>query len=89
MEAERVPDTAKLLKLQIDTGNDQRQIVAGIADHYEPEQLIGKTIVVVANLQPVTIRGIKSNGMLLAAKKGNKLRFVTAMDDIEPGASVG
>jgi methionyl-tRNA synthetase len=89
MEAERVPDTAKLLKLQIDTGNDQRQIVAGIADHYEPEQLIGKTIVVVANLQPVTIRGIKSNGMLLAAKKGNKLRLVTAMDDIEPGASVG
>jgi methionyl-tRNA synthetase len=89
MEAERVPDTAKLLKLQIDTGNDRRQIIAGIADHYEPEQLIGKTIIVVTNLQPAIIRGIKSNGMLLAAKKGTKLRLVTAMDDIEPGASVG
>ncbi|MCK4715175.1 MAG: methionine--tRNA ligase [Candidatus Marinimicrobia bacterium] len=89
MEAERVPDTAKLLKLQIDTGNDRRQIIAGIADHYEPEQLIGKTIIVVTNLQPAIIRGIKSNGMLLAAKKGTKLRLVTAMDEIEPGASVG
>jgi len=89
MEAERVPDTAKLLKLQIDTGKEHRQIVAGIAEHYKPEQLIGKTIIVVTNLQPATIRGIKSNGMLLAAKKGKKLRLVTAIDDIEPGASVG
>jgi len=89
MKAERVPDTAKLLKLQIDTGKENRQIVAGIADHYKPEQLLGKTIIVVTNLQPAIIRGIKSNGMLLAAKKGKKLRLVTAMDDIEPGASVG
>jgi len=89
LEAEKVPDTSKLLKLQIDTGKDTRQIIAGIAEHYAPEQLIGKTIVVVANLQPAKIRGIESNGMLLAAKKGKKLQLITTSDDIEPGSSVG
>lgn len=89
LEAEKVQGTSKLLKLQIDTGSDTRQIVAGIAEHYTPEQLIGKTIVVVSNLQPATIRGIESNGMLLAAKKGKQLQLITTSDDIEPGASVG
>ena len=89
LEAEKVPDTAKLLKLQIDTGTEKRQIVAGIAEHYQPEELIGKTIVIVANLQPAKIRGLESRGMLLAAKKGKKLSLVTALDEIEPGASVG
>ncbi len=89
LAAEPVPDTKKLLKLQIDTGLDTRQIVAGIAEHYTPEQLIGKTIVVVTNLQPATIRGIASNGMLLAAKKDKQLQLITTADPIEPGASVG
>ncbi|MBU0713090.1 methionine--tRNA ligase [bacterium] len=89
LEAEKVQGTSKLLKLQIDTGLDTRQIVAGIAEHYTPEQLIGKTIVVVVNLQPATIRGIESNGMLLAAKKGKQLQLITTFDDIEPGAPVG
>jgi methionyl-tRNA synthetase len=89
LAAEPIPETTKLLKLQIDTGKDRRQIVAGIAEHYAPEDLIGKTIIVVANLQPTTIRGIKSNGMLLAAKKGKQLKLVTVMDDIAPGSPVG
>ena len=89
LAAEPIPGTTKLLKLQIDTGKDRRQIVAGIAEHYTPQYLIGKTIVIVANLQPATIRGIKSNGMLLAAKKGKQLKLVTVMDDIAPGSSVG
>jgi len=89
LEAEKVEGTNKLLKLHIDTGLDTRQIVAGIAEHYTPEQLIGKTIVVVVNLQPATIREIESNGMLLAAKKGKQLQLITTFDDIEPGAPVG
>lgn len=87
--AEKVADANKLLKLQIDTGADRRQIIAGIAEHYTPEELIGRTIVIVANLKPATIRGIESHGMLLAAKKGRQLRLVTVSDEIEPGASVG
>ncbi|HDP67318.1 MAG TPA: methionine--tRNA ligase [Candidatus Marinimicrobia bacterium] len=87
--AEKVADANKLLKLQIDTGTDRRQIVAGIAEHYSPEKLISKTIVIVANLKPATIRGIESHGMLLAAKRGRQLRLVTVSDELEPGASVG
>lgn len=77
LTAERVPEADRLLKLRIDLGTDQRQIVAGIAEHYSPEDLPGKTIVVVANLEPATIRGLESQGMLLAAKKGKRLRLVT------------
>lgn len=89
LDAVKVPDTNKLLKLQIDIGSEKRQIVAGIAEHYSTEELIGKMIVVVANLKPAKIRGIESNGMLLAAKKGRKLQLITVADDIEPGAAVG
>jgi methionyl-tRNA synthetase len=69
-QAEKVEGTDKLLKLQIDIGGEPRQIVAGIAQHYKPEELIGKKIVVVANLKPATIRGVESRGMLLAASAG-------------------
>ncbi len=67
LEAEKVEKADKLLKMKIDLGSEQRTIVAGIALHYTPEQMIGKQIVVVANLEPAKIRGIESNGMLLAA----------------------
>jgi methionyl-tRNA synthetase len=67
LEAERVPKADKLLKLQVDLGNEKRQILAGIAQQFEPESLIGKTIVVVANLAPRKLRGLESQGMLLAA----------------------
>jgi len=77
LEAERVEGADRLLKLHIELGDEERQIVAGIAEHYTPEELIGKMIVVVANLEPAEIRGIKSNGMLLAAKKGKELTLVT------------
>jgi len=89
LEAESVPDADRLLKLQIRLGADQRQIVAGIAGHYKPEELVGMTIIVVANLEPATIRGVKSDGMLLAAKKKKKLRLLTVDGDITSGASVG
>lgn len=66
-QAAKVEKADKLLVLQIDIGGDERQIVAGIAQHYTPEELIGKKVVVVTNLKPAVIRGIESNGMLLAA----------------------
>ncbi|HEX8552531.1 MAG TPA: methionine--tRNA ligase [Abditibacteriaceae bacterium] len=67
VEAERVPKADKLLRLQVDVGQERRQILAGIAQQYEPEQLIGKTVVIVANLAPRKLRGFESQGMLLAA----------------------
>lgn len=67
IEAEAVPKSEKLLKLKVDLGNEQRQILAGIAKHYSPEALIGKTIVIVANLKPAKLMGMESQGMLLAA----------------------
>ncbi len=88
LEAERVEGADKLLKLQIDTGTDRRQIVAGIAEHYTPEEIVGKKIIIVANLKPATIRGVESRGMLLAAKRGNKLFVVTPDGEVPPGATV-
>jgi len=88
-QAERVEKADRLLKLNIDIGSEKRQIVAGIAQQYAPEDIIGKSIIVVANLEPAKIRGIESKGMLLAAKKGSDLKLVTVDGDIAPGASVG
>lgn len=89
LSAERVEGADKLLKLQISLGSDTRQIIAGIAPFYTPEQMVGKRIVVVANLKPAEIRGVKSNGMLLAAKKGKELCLIVPEGDLPPGATVG
>ncbi len=87
--AERVKKADRLLKLQIDLGDEKRQIIAGIAEHYEPDDIVGKKIIVVANLKPATIRGNESRGMLLAAKHKKELKLVTVDGDIAPGATVG
>ncbi|MCX8016192.1 MAG: methionine--tRNA ligase subunit beta [Patescibacteria group bacterium] len=71
LEAEKVVGTDKLLKLKIDIGNEQRIIVSGIGSQYQPEELIGKQIIVLANLEPKTFKGIESQGMLLAAVNEN------------------
>jgi methionyl-tRNA synthetase len=88
LAAEKVPKSEKLLKLKIHDGSQERQLVAGIAQHYQPEMLIGMTIVIVANLQPTKIFGIESQGMLLAAKKGDKLTLLTTQDELDSGASI-
>ncbi len=88
MAAEKVAGATKLLKLEVLMGEERRQIVAGIALYYEPEKLIGKTVVVVANLKPATIRGVESQGMLLAASKGESLRIITVDGDLSSGAVV-
>ena len=70
-------------------GTETRQIVSGIAEYYTPEAITGKTIILVANLKPAVIRGIESNGMLLAAKKGKKLQLVTLDGDMPSGVIIG
>ncbi len=86
--AEKIAGSIKLLRLDVFMGEERRQIVAGIALHYEPEKLIGKTIVIVANLKPAKIRGVESQGMLLAASKGEKMRLITVDGDMASGAVV-
>ena len=90
LEAERVPKTDKLLKLTIDTGIDVRTIVSGIAEYYTPEQMIGKQICILANLQPRKIRGIESKGMILMARQADGLmRFITPEETLSNGAEIG
>ena len=90
LKAERVENTDKLLRLEIQVGDEERQIVAGIAQHVDPEMLTSKNIVVVANLEPAKIRGLESQGMLLAAEddSGN-LSLVTLDKEIASGARIG
>jgi methionyl-tRNA synthetase len=88
VEAVRIEGADKLLKLQIDVGGERRQIVAGIALHYDPAALPGKMVVVVSNLKPARIRGVESNGMLLAASVGKELKLITVDGEIQSGAVV-
>lgn len=88
LSAERVEGTSKLLKMEIDMREERRQIVAGIAEQYSPEELIGKKIVVVTNLKPATIRGVESRGMLLAAEEGDSITLLTLDKDVPAGAKV-
>lgn len=89
ISVERVKGADRLLLIKIEVGQEQRQIVAGIADYYAPEDIVGKMIVIVANLKPAIIRGLESNGMLLAASKGKKLALVTLeSDQISSGVRV-
>jgi methionyl-tRNA synthetase len=89
LTAERVPKSKKLLKLWIDLGAEQRTLVAGIAETYEPEALVGRTIVIVANLKPAKLMGIESNGMILAASSDDgQPRLLTVDGDAKPGMKV-
>ena len=89
LTAEKVPNSRKLMKLSIDVGTEQRTLVAGIAEAYEPEQLVGKTVGVVFNLKPAKLMGIESNGMILAASpEGGKPVLVAFDGDIAPGSRI-
>jgi len=90
IEAAAHPNADKLLVLKVDIGSEVRQIVAGIAKFFKPEDLVGKNVVVVTNLKPAKLRGIESQGMLLAASTPNDevLRLVTVDGDIEPGSKI-
>jgi methionyl-tRNA synthetase len=82
------PDADKLTVLEIDLGGERRTIVAGIRGHYENDALVGKQIVVLANLQPAKLRGIESNGMLLAATDGDRVVCLAPDSPVAPGSGV-
>jgi methionyl-tRNA synthetase len=86
--AERIPGATKLLKLQVDIGTEVRQVCAGIAEFYEPEKLVGMKVVLVTNLLPRKMRGVESNGMIVAASLGDQGRpvLVTFNEDVPNGA---
>jgi methionyl-tRNA synthetase len=86
--AEALPKSKKLLKLTVSLGDEQRTIVAGIAEHYAPGDLVGKKVVVVANLEPAKLMGVQSQGMLLAGSAGGTLGVLTLDRDLPPGAKV-
>jgi methionyl-tRNA synthetase len=89
LAAEKVPNSRKLMKLQIDVGTEQRTLVAGIAEAYEPEQLVGRTIGVVFNLKPAKLMGIESDGMILAASpEGGKPTLVSFESDVPAGSRI-
>ena len=86
--AEPLPKSKKLLKLTVSLGEEQRTLVAGIAEHYTPAELVGKKVVVVANLEPAKLMGVESNGMVLAASSAGKLAVLTPDRDLPPGSKV-
>ncbi len=88
LEAKKIENSNKLIKLQVSLGEEKRQLVAGIAQDYEEEELINKKIVIVANLKPATIFGVKSNGMILAASDQDKLTLITPEGPIDNGSKV-
>ena len=88
-EAERVPKSKKLVKVMVDLGEPElRQLVAGIAEQYEPDALVGRRIVVVANLKPAKLMGVESRGMLLAASVDGKPFLLSVDDEVPPGTEV-
>jgi len=88
-EVSEHPNADRLLVLKVDVGEDtDRQLVAGIRSHYSAENLVGKNVVVVANLQPAKLRGVESQGMLLAARSGEEVVVLTTEKEVAPGSSV-
>lgn len=88
LSARKIEGTQKLLLLEVDLGSEKRQLVAGIAEQYSPEDLVGKQIVVIANLQPKKIRGYWSQGMLLAADVNGKPILLVPDRPVPPGSKV-
>jgi methionyl-tRNA synthetase len=86
--AEKVSGSKKLVKLQVDLGTETRQVVAGIAESYVPEALVGKTVVLVANLKPAKLMGVESNGMVLAGSIDGKAVLCTFDAEVAPGTKV-
>ncbi len=86
--AELHPNADRLLVLRIELGGEQRQIVAGIRASYEPQALVGKQIIIVANLEPAQLRGVESQGMLLAARDGDRVVIMAPDAAVSPGSKV-
>ena len=90
LEAEEVPDSQKLLKLKVSLGSTQKQIIAGIKKSYSPEDLVGKQIVIVANLEPRKLAGLESEGMILAThNEEDKIILVSPQEEVPAGSELG
>lgn len=88
LSAEKIEGSDKLLKLQLDLGTEQRQILSGIAKHYQLEDLVGKQIVIISNLEPRQMMGLESQGMVLAAGDGEVVSLLTPDKDMPAGSSI-
>ena len=88
LEAEKVEGSEKLLKLQVSLGDEKRQVVAGLQKYYKPEELIGKKVVMVANLKKAKLKGIESEGMLLAAGDGETVKVLIVDDLVKEGENI-
>ncbi len=88
LECEKIKGSSKLLKMQLEVGTEKRQVVSGISEYYSPEELIGKSVVLVANLKPVKLCGVESNGMILAADNGKDVVVVSPLSEILSGSRV-
>jgi methionine--tRNA ligase beta chain len=88
ISAEKVPDADKLLTLVFDMGDHERQVVAGIAEHYEPDALIGRQMPVLVNLESKTLKGLESNGMILAADADGRPVVLSPDEEVPPGSVV-
>lgn len=86
LEAEKIENSRKLIKLRVDIGTEVRQVVAGIAEAYEPESLLNKKVVLVANLKPARLMGVESNGMIVAASVDGKPVLATFTEEVPNGA---
>ena len=86
--AQKVPDTDKLMQLEIDLGTEKRHVVAGIAEYYEPDYLVGMSVPVLLNLEPRKIRGIESQGMILAADDSGRPVLLSPEQEVPPGSII-
>lgn len=86
LEAEKIENSRKLIKLRVDMGTEVRQVVAGIAEAYEPASLVNRKVVIVANLKPARLMGVESNGMIVAASIDGKPVLATFTEDVPNGA---
>ena len=88
IEIERMPESEKLFKVKVNAGNKVSQVIAGGAEYYEPDDLKGKLVVLLTNLEPKVIRGVKSEGMMLAADNGQKPVWLTVEEEVPLGTKV-
>jgi len=88
LEAEKVENADRLLKLEVDTGEDKRTLVAGVAEYYTPEELVGRKIIIVKNLKPAKIRGVHSKGMILAASDAKGRPFIPIIPEETPVGAI-
>jgi methionine--tRNA ligase beta chain len=88
LDYEKIPGAKKLLKVSLDIGMETRETVAGMAEFFSPEELVGKTVVVLVNLEPKKLMGVESQGMILAADLGGKPFLLTVENDVPPGTKI-